>query len=92
MSQINDYAPIVGDSFIDELRLLAERLEGRTVQNINSTSVGGGVAEILLRMLPLLQDLGLEDFGARDREIVHTGEGGQYLRREVWLRRVKRPV
>jgi trehalose synthase len=59
MSRINDYAPIVGDSIIEELRLLAERLEGRSVQNINSTSVGGGVAEILLRMLPLLQDLGV---------------------------------
>lgn len=59
MSRVSDYAPIVGDSFVDELRLLAERLEGRSVQNINSTSVGGGVAEILLRMLPLLQDLGV---------------------------------
>jgi trehalose synthase len=59
MSRVDDYAPIIGQSSIDELRLLAERLEGRTVQNINSTAVGGGVAEILLRMLPLLQDLGV---------------------------------
>ncbi len=60
MSRIDDYAPIVGASSIGELRLLAERLEGRTIQNINSTAVGGGVAEILLRMLPLLQDLGVK--------------------------------
>jgi trehalose synthase len=60
MSRVSDYAPIVGESSVDELRLLAERLAGRTVQNINSTSVGGGVAEILLRMLPLLQDLGVQ--------------------------------
>ncbi len=59
MSRISDYAPIVGDSVVEELRLLAERLEGRSIQNINSTAVGGGVAEILLRMLPLLQDLGV---------------------------------
>lgn len=59
MSHVDDYVPLVGQSPIDELRLLAERLEGRTVQNINSTAVGGGVAEILLRMLPLLQDLGV---------------------------------
>lgn len=59
MSRLDAYAPIIGASSIDELRLLAERLEGRTVQNINSTAVGGGVAEILLRMLPLLQDLGV---------------------------------
>jgi len=60
MSRINDYAPIVGSSTIEELYLLAERLRGKTVQNINSTAVGGGVAEILSRMLPLLQDLGVD--------------------------------
>jgi len=59
MSRINDYAPIVGSSTIEELYLLAERLRGKTVQNINSTAVGGGVAEILSRILPLLHDLGV---------------------------------
>jgi len=38
---------------------LAERLKGKMIQNINSTAVGGGVAEILVRMLPLLRDLGV---------------------------------
>jgi len=60
MSRINDYAPIVGASTIEELSLLAERLRGKAIQNINSTAVGGGVAEILSRMLPLLHDLGVE--------------------------------
>jgi len=60
MSRISAYAPIVGSSTIEELYLLAERLRGKTVQNINSTSVGGGVAEILSRMLPLLHDLGVD--------------------------------
>jgi len=59
MSAIEDYAPIVGGSTIEELRLLAERLQKRSIQNINSTTVGGGVAEILSRMLPLLRDLGV---------------------------------
>lgn len=40
--------------------MLAERLTGKTVQNVNSTSVGGGVAEILTRMIPLLRQLGLD--------------------------------
>ncbi len=35
-----DYEPIVGQSTIEELRLLASRLAGREVQNINSTFVG----------------------------------------------------
>jgi len=59
MSAIREYVPIVGESTIEELSLLAGRLKGRAVQNINSTAVGGGVAEILVRMIPLLRDLGV---------------------------------
>jgi len=44
---------------MDDLRLLAQRLEGKTVQHINSTAMGGGVAEILNRMVPLLKELGV---------------------------------
>jgi trehalose synthase len=60
MNNLNAYAPIVGASTIDELSLLAERLRGLSIQNINSTAVGGGVAEILTRMLPLLKELGVD--------------------------------
>jgi trehalose synthase len=60
MSTISDYTPIVGESTVEELGLLARHMAGRPVQNINSTAVGGGVAEILLRMLPLLRDLGVD--------------------------------
>lgn len=60
MAEIEKYVPIVGQAIIDDLRLLAERLRGKTIQHINSTSVGGGVAEILHRMIPLLKELGIE--------------------------------
>jgi trehalose synthase len=40
--------------------LLAAKLSGKVVQNINSTFVGGGVAEILSRMVPLLGQLGVD--------------------------------
>jgi trehalose synthase len=60
MLKIKDYSSVAGESVLDELYLLSEKLGGRTVQNINSTAVGGGVAEILTRMLPLLRDLGVE--------------------------------
>jgi len=60
MSTLESYIPIVGASTIDELSLLADRLRGVSVQNINSTAVGGGVAEILTRMIPLLKDLGVD--------------------------------
>ncbi|MFA5094138.1 MAG: glycosyltransferase [Candidatus Omnitrophota bacterium] len=60
MAKIEEYIPIVGQPIIDDLRLLAEKLSGKVVQNINSTSVGGGVAEILNRMVPLLKELGVD--------------------------------
>ena len=58
--KLNDYQSVVGKSAIDELRLLANRLSGKVIQNINSTFTGGGVAEILTRMIPLLLELGID--------------------------------
>lgn len=60
MIRIDDYVPIVGESTVDELMKLAECLRGVSVQNINSTAVGGGVAEILTRMIPLLKQLNVD--------------------------------
>ena len=59
MRKIDEYRPIVGNEVIDELYTLAERLRNISIQNINSASFGGGVAEILNRMIPLMQDLGI---------------------------------
>jgi len=56
---LDDYAPIVGPSEIGEIRALAQRLAGKSVQMVNSTAVGGGVAEILNHLVPLLSDVGL---------------------------------
>jgi len=60
MEQIDKYIPLVGQSVIDDLKLLGGRLKGKVVQHINSTPVGGGVAEILNRMVPLLRELGVD--------------------------------
>ncbi|MFH1397414.1 MAG: glycosyltransferase [Candidatus Omnitrophota bacterium] len=60
MAQIKEYIPIVGQAIVDDLHLLADKLHGKTIQHINSTSVGGGVAEILNRMVPLLKELGVD--------------------------------
>jgi len=57
---LDAYAPFVGRATIDDLRLLGEKLRGRRVQNINSTAVGGGVAEILNRLIPLLREVGID--------------------------------
>ncbi len=60
MPLLNDYRPVVGDSIIDELKLIGEKLGGKVVRNINSTAVGGGVAEILNRMIPLFHEVGVD--------------------------------
>lgn len=60
MSRLREYAGIVGEQTIEEIETLATCLAGKTILNVNSTAVGGGVAEILNRMVPLLQELGIQ--------------------------------
>ena len=60
MVTLDDYIPIVGESVVEDLRLIAGHLKGKRILNVNSTAVGGGVAEILTRMVPLLRELGLD--------------------------------
>jgi trehalose synthase len=57
---LSDYQEIVGAGVVDELKILADRIVRRRMQHINSTSVGGGVAEILTRLVPLLRELGID--------------------------------
>lgn len=57
--RLDDYVRIIGPGEVDELRALARRLTGRSVKMVNSTAVGGGVAEILNRLVPLLQEVGV---------------------------------
>jgi trehalose synthase len=56
---LDDYAELLGAGEIEELRALAKPLRGRSIEMINSTAVGGGVAEILNRLVPLAEELEL---------------------------------
>ncbi len=55
-----DYTHIVGRELIDEIRELAEPLKDKRVVHLNATSYGGGVAEILHTLIPLMRDVGLD--------------------------------
>ena len=55
--RLQDYAPIIGQPELDELHFLAKQLRGKTVKMVNSTAVGGGVAEMLNRLVPLMNEL-----------------------------------
>jgi trehalose synthase len=60
MTSIQDYVPVTGEDVIDRLYELARPLRGMKVVHVNSTYVGGGVAEILSKLVPLQKDLGLD--------------------------------
>lgn len=57
---LEQYEDVVGPEVVQELRVVAGHVGKQRLQNINSTPVGGGVAELLARMVPLLRELGVE--------------------------------
>jgi len=57
---LDSYAEVAGPEVVEHLKQLAEKLEGKKVVHVNSTRQGGGVAEILDRLVPLMNDLGIQ--------------------------------
>ena len=60
MVTLEDYRDIVGDDVIAEIYRLARPLYGKKILHINSTYYGGGVAEILYALVPLLNCVGID--------------------------------
>src|SRR2546427_3382016 len=58
--KLADYAQVIGDQRHEELRGLAKAAAGRSMLHINATAYGGGVAEILQNLVPLLRDAGVD--------------------------------
>jgi len=54
------YEAMLGENTVAPLVELAQSLKGAKIVHINSTKEGGGVAEILMKMVPLMQELGLD--------------------------------
>lgn len=57
---LGDYTEIVGEKEVERIRTLAGKIEGSSVCHVNSTSYGGGVSEILHRLVPLMRNVGLD--------------------------------
>jgi trehalose synthase len=55
-----DYATIASRGLMEEIRRLAEPLQGKRVAHLSATAFGGGVAEINYSLIPLKQDAGLD--------------------------------
>ena len=60
MRSLIDYRTIVGDKVISNIYEKARLLYKRRIININSTYAGGGVAEILGSLVPLMNDVGVK--------------------------------
>ncbi|ASJ12176.1 trehalose synthase [Thermococcus thioreducens] len=57
---LKDYGRIIGEDAVERIKVKAERLLGAKFAHVNSTSFGGGVAEILHNLVPLMRDTGLD--------------------------------
>jgi trehalose synthase len=55
-----DYTHLAGRPLIEEIRELAKPLEGLRVLHLSATAFGGGVAEILYTLIPLMNDVGID--------------------------------
>lgn len=58
--KIEDYTSIVGEKVVEEIKQFAQRLQGEEIIMLNSTPAGGGVAEILMNLVIILNNLGLK--------------------------------
>lgn len=56
---LESYRGIAPDSVLREIAILADALQGRSLQHVNSTRVGGGVAELLTRLVPFTESIGI---------------------------------
>jgi len=57
---LGDYRTIVGDTTISSIYRKARTLYGKHILHINSTYQGGGVAEMLQTLVPLMNDIGID--------------------------------
>ena len=57
---LSDYASIATRGLMEEIRRLAEPLQGLRVLHLSATAFGGGVAEIQYTLIPLMRDAGLD--------------------------------
>jgi trehalose synthase len=55
-----DYTHLAGKPLIEEIREMAQGLQGLKVLHLSATAFGGGVAEILYTLIPLMKDVGVE--------------------------------
>jgi trehalose synthase len=56
---LDHYKPLVGEELLTRIYRVASSLSGIHVLHLNTTAEGGGVAELLHSLLPLMEELGI---------------------------------
>ena len=82
---IENYRGIAPSGAVDFLYQISKPLKGKKMLHVNSTSYGGGVAEMLQKLIPLFQNLGInarweviegnQDFFATTKAFHNTLQG-----------------
>lgn len=85
MQRIDDYRQVAPPGTVDIILKLAERVQGRRFLHLSGGRFGGGAAEILRTIVPILADLGIDasweitggdpGFYAAARALQHALEG-----------------
>jgi len=86
--KLKAYKGIISEALFEELERLSKSFKGLKVNLVNSTPRGGGVAEILKSLVPLMKGVGLkaewytipprEDFFKITKEIHNALQGKEY--------------
>ena len=97
--RFRSYEGIIGEEAATEIHELASGLRGARVLHLNATAFGGGVAELLGTLVPLMKDLGLstewqvihgtDDFFTSTKTMHNALQGAPLWNRghgEVWKR------
>jgi len=66
-TNLENFQALVDEQILTEIRELARKLAGLRVCHVNATAAGGGVAELLFRLVPIYRALGL----SVDWRIIH---------------------
>jgi trehalose synthase len=60
MTELIEYEDLIGKEELEELKIIAQKIKDKKVLHVNSTNKGGGVAEILSRLIPLMNSLDIK--------------------------------
>lgn len=96
--KLDDYRAVAPRGSVDFMLRIAERLQGRHIVQVSVSRYGGVAAEILNRIVPILNDLGIEtaweiilgsaDFDAIVKSVTKGLEGVEQVVTEAMLARL----